>query len=63
MQHSVGGLNPEASKMFRVRKTCLKMLLKRGYIVDDEDVQMSTDNFKMKFGDDPSRESLTILGG
>ena len=61
MQHAVGGLNPEASKMFRVRKTCLKMLTKRGYIVDEEDVNMTTDDFKMKFGDDPSRESLTIL--
>ena len=61
MQNSVGGLNPEASKMFRVRKTCLKMLTKRGYIVDEEDVNMGTDDFKLKFGDDPSRESLTIL--
>jgi DNA-directed RNA polymerase I, II, and III subunit RPABC1 len=32
-----------------------------GYIVDEEDVNMTTDDFKMKFGDDPSRESLTIL--
>ena len=47
--------------MFRVRKTCLKMLTKRGYIVDEEDVNMGTDDFKLKFGDDPSRESLTIL--
>lgn len=47
--------------MFRVRKTCLKMLTKRGYIVDEEDVNMTTEDFKMKFGDDPSRESLTIL--
>ena len=61
MQNSIGGLNPDASKMFRVRKTCLKMLTKRGYIVDEEDVNMGTDDFKMKFGDDPSRESLTIL--
>ena len=37
------------------------MLTKRGYIVDEEDVNMTTDDFKMKFGDDPSRESLTIL--
>jgi hypothetical protein len=50
MQHAVGGLHPEASKMFRVRKTCLKMLTKRGYIVDEEDVNMTTDDFKMKFG-------------
>jgi len=57
----VGGLNPETSKMFRVRKTCLKMLSKRGYIVDDAALNMSTDNFRTKFGDNPSRENLTIL--
>ena len=61
MSHSVGGLNPETSKKFRVRKTCLKMLTKRGYIVDEEDVNMSTEDFRLKFGDDPSRDSLTIL--
>ena len=54
-------LSDEASKLFRVRKTCLKMLSKRGYIVDDSDINITTDDFKMKFGDDPSRESLTIL--
>lgn len=59
--HSVGGLNPEASKMFRVRKTCLKMLSKRGYIVDDASLGMTTEDFKMRFGDMPAREALTIL--
>ena len=59
--HSVGGLNPEASKMFRVRKTCLKMLAKRGYIVDDGSLGMTTEDFKMRFGDMPAREALTIL--
>lgn len=57
----VGGLSPEASKMFRVRKTCLKMLNKRGYIVDEEAINMSTDDFRTKFGENPSRENLTIL--
>jgi DNA-directed RNA polymerase I, II, and III subunit RPABC1 len=37
------------------------MLYKRGYIVDEGDIQMTTDDFRMKFGEDPSRESLTIL--
>jgi len=59
--HSIGGLGADASKLFRVRKTCLKMLSKRGYIVPEEHVNMSTDDFRAKFGDDPSRESLTIL--
>jgi len=47
--------------MFRVRKTCLKLLAKRGYIVDEDHLGMSTDTFKEKFGENPSRESLTIL--
>lgn len=55
------GLNAEASKIFRVRKTCLRMLSKRGYIVDDAALNMTTDSFKTKFGDTPSRENLTIL--
>lgn len=47
--------------MFRVRKTCLKLLNKRGYIVDEEAINMSTEDFKGKFGENPSRENLTIL--
>ena len=54
-------LSEEASKLFRVRKTCLKMLFKRGYIVDDSEINITTEDFKLKFGDEPSRESLTIL--
>lgn len=54
-------LSEEASKLFRVRKTCLKMLSKRGYVVDESDIHISADEFRSKFGEDPSRESLTIL--
>jgi len=59
--HTVGGLNAEASKLFRVRKTCLKMMQKRGYIVDNDDVNMTTDNFRDTFGSDPSRTSLNLI--
>jgi DNA-directed RNA polymerase I, II, and III subunit RPABC1 len=55
------GFSEEASKLFRVRKTCLKMLAKRGYIVDESDINITTDDFRLRFGDDPSRDSLTIL--
>lgn len=61
MNQTVGGLTPEASQMFRVRKTCLKMLTKRGYIVGESALNMTTDQFREKFGDKPSRENLTIL--
>lgn len=47
--------------MFRVRKTCYKMLHKRGYIVPDEELNMSSDDFKNKFGETPARAALTIL--
>lgn len=58
---TVGGLSVEASKMFRVRKTCLKMLAKRGYIVDEGALNMTTEDFKLRFGESPVREALTIL--
>lgn len=58
---TVGGLSAETSRMFRVRKTCLKMLNNRGYIVDEAAVNMTTEDFRTKFGDAPSRENLTIL--
>jgi DNA-directed RNA polymerases I, II, and III subunit RPABC1 len=61
MNQAVGGLSPEASRTFRVRKTCLKMLSKRGYMVDEASINMTTDQFKQKFGDNPTGEALTIL--
>jgi len=57
----LGGLNPDSSRMFRVRKTCLKMLNNRGYIVDEAAINMTTDDFKVKFGESVARENLTIL--
>jgi DNA-directed RNA polymerase I, II, and III subunit RPABC1 len=37
------------------------MLAKRGYIVPDEHVNMTPEEFKGKFGETPSREDLSIL--
>jgi DNA-directed RNA polymerases I, II, and III subunit RPABC1 len=58
---TVGNLNPEASKLFRIQRTCWKMLKKRGYNVDDSHINMTTEEFQREFGDNPARESLTIL--
>lgn len=58
---SVGALNPETSKLFRVRKTVLKMLRKRGYIVDEDMLNMDTESFRSRFSDNPNRDALTIL--
>lgn len=55
------GLNPEASRLFRVRKTTVKMLHNRGYIVSDNELSMKADEFKDKFGETPTREMMTIL--
>ncbi|OQS06564.1 DNA-directed RNA polymerase I, II, and III subunit RPABC1 [Thraustotheca clavata] len=55
------GLNPEASRLYRVRKTVVKMLHNRGYIVSDEELRRTTDEFVQQFGENPSRENLTIL--
>lgn len=56
----VGGLSPEASRIYRVRKTCMKMLKKRGYLIDEEQLNMTTTEFVAKFGENPSRSSLEI---
>jgi len=58
---SAVNLSAETSKMFRVRKTCSKMLKNRGYNVADEDLNMTTETFKNQFGEDPSRDSISLL--
>jgi hypothetical protein len=56
-----GGLSPDASRLFRVYKTISSMLFKRGYMVPREMRDMTPQTFSQKFGEHPSRESLTIL--
>ena len=40
-----GSVNPLTTKLYRVRKTVFKMLTKRGYSVDDNDMNMTLDTF------------------
>jgi DNA-directed RNA polymerase I, II, and III subunit RPABC1 len=56
-----GVLTPAGSRLFRIRKTCLKMLRKRKYIVDEEQLDMTAETFRERFGENPTRESMTIL--
>ena len=56
-----GGLSPEASRLFRVYKTISSMLYKRGYMVPRDMRELTPASFTEKFGESPSRESLTIL--
>lgn len=50
--------SPELSNMFRVHKTCKKMLKNRGYDVSDEEINMTIEQFKARYTEKPSRESL-----
>lgn len=56
-----GGLTPDASRLFRVYKTVSAMLHKRGYMVPRDMREMTPASFTQKFGEHPSRDSLTIL--
>uniref|UniRef100_A0A7S1SMF5 DNA-directed RNA polymerases I, II, and III subunit RPABC1 n=1 Tax=Tetraselmis chuii TaxID=63592 RepID=A0A7S1SMF5_9CHLO len=50
-----------ATKLFRIRRTCLQMLRDRGYLVSEAELNQSKENFTDKFGDEPLRDQLTIL--
>ncbi|KAL3905856.1 MAG: hypothetical protein SGILL_009509, partial [Bacillariaceae sp.] len=56
-----GGLNPDAARLFRVYRTICNMLSNRGYMVPRELMEITPSGFKERFGETPSRESLTIL--
>uniref|UniRef100_A0A915BX07 DNA-directed RNA polymerases I, II, and III subunit RPABC1 n=2 Tax=Ascarididae TaxID=6250 RepID=A0A915BX07_PARUN len=56
----------ETYKLWRVRKTVMQMCHDRGYLVTQEELDQTLDNFKETFGDKPSerkpgRNELTIL--
>ncbi|KAH8043718.1 DNA-directed 5'-3' RNA polymerase [Aureococcus anophagefferens] len=54
-------LSAEASHLFRIRRTLLKMLKKRNYVVDVAQLEMSSEAFQEQFGEQPKRTDLTIL--
>jgi DNA-directed RNA polymerases I, II, and III subunit RPABC1 len=56
-----GGLNPDAARLFRVFRTITNMLSKRGYMTTKEMREMTPALFKARYGEFPSRESLTLL--
>jgi DNA-directed RNA polymerases I, II, and III subunit RPABC1 len=56
-----GGLNPEAARLFRVYRTMANMLSERGYMVPKTMRELTPAQFKMKFGEHPDREALTVL--
>jgi len=58
-----GGLTPDASRLFRICKTLAAMLENRGYNVPRDTKEMTPTTFTQKYGENPSRESLTMLVG
>jgi len=51
----------DIARLFRVRKTALKMLVDRGFIVVKEELDQTLDSFKNQYGTDSKmRDNLTI---
>ena len=59
-----GSVNPLTTKLFRVRKTVFKMITKRGYSVDDNDMNMTLDTFLREVTKmDPRKKQLCDAEG
>ncbi|KAI3438257.1 hypothetical protein D9Q98_000693 [Chlorella vulgaris] len=48
-------------RMFRIRKTCLEMLTDRGYLITEEELAATREQFVEKFGPETRRDELTIM--
>lgn len=49
------------TRLWRVRRTCLQMLNDRGYLVSQEEIGTTKDQFRDRFGENPRKDDLTIL--
>ena len=54
-------ISPAASRLFRIRKTTLKMLAQRGYNVDEAVMDQKPEAFAEEFGRDPDRKALQMF--
>lgn len=54
-------LDAESYVCYRIMKTLYEMLHDRGYLVAQQDLNFTPDEFVEKYGEFPSRESLTIV--
>eukprot|EP00246_Nothoceros_aenigmaticus_P016718 TRINITY_DN7789_c0_g1_i2.p1 TRINITY_DN7789_c0_g1~~TRINITY_DN7789_c0_g1_i2.p1 ORF type:complete len:209 (+),score=31.43 TRINITY_DN7789_c0_g1_i2:110-736(+) len=53
-------IDDSATRLFRIRRTVMQMLRDRDYLVADFELNMSKDEFKQKYSDEPKREDLVI---
>lgn len=53
-------LTPEASRLYRVRKTTVKMLHNRGYIVSENELVMTPEAFQVQVSASHERVCLCV---
>ncbi|KAK8832738.1 hypothetical protein WA577_004132 [Blastocystis sp. JDR] len=49
-------------KIFVVRKNAIKMIMKRGFVLQPQDDMTEYDAFVRRFGEDPNYEELSVMG-
>jgi len=48
----------EITRLYKVRKTIMEMLKDRGYVVTDDEINMTKQQFIEKYGEDVRRQDL-----
>lgn len=61
MDEDIVELSPEASRLYRVRKTTLKMLAQRGYNIDNRIMEQTTSSFAQQYGREVDRSKLELF--
>jgi len=51
----------EVSKLFQIYKTVIQMLVDRGYLVTQQEQELTREDFKNKYQEAPTRDSLMLL--
>ena len=51
----------ETYKLWRIRKTVMALCHDRGYLVTQEELDQSLEQFKVQFGDKPSKKHLLVI--
>ena len=51
----------ETYKLWRIRKTVMALCHDRGYLVTQEELDQSLEQFKVQFGDKPSEKHFLVI--